>query len=256
MNLIFALAVPAFFLVSVFLYEPAALCRLMTAGAGNVSTFNIIICFTIILGVMLLSRLLLWLLRKHMSMDLYKFFAWCLIETLVYCAFTGLFLVLMNRGEDGWFSWFGRSISAIGSVSLYPYIILTLLAVANENYNAEPVQDGVRLKFYDNRHQLKFITESSSVLYIESNENYIVVHYLENGIEKRFQLRNTLKNLEPLCEQAGFARAHRCFIVNPKHVKSIRKDSSGLFFADLGVDREEGIPLSKKYYGSIAAMLD
>ena len=29
-----------------------------------------------------------------------------------------------------------------------------------------------------------------------------------------------------------------------------------MFFADLGIDREEGIPLSKKYYGSIAAMLD
>ena len=260
-NLVFALAIPACFLISVFLYEPAALCRLMRAGEGvsavsNVYTFNIIICFTIMLGVMMLSRVLFWLLRKRLNMDLYKYCVWCIGEILLCSAFTGLFLVLMSRGDDGWFSWFGRCISSIGSVSIIPYLILTLAAIAVENYNAEPAEDVMRLKFYDNRHQLKFITEASSVLYIESNENYIVIHYLENGIEKRFQLRNTMKNIEPLCEQAGFARAHRCFIVNPRYVKTIRKDSSGMFFADLGIDREEGIPLSKKYYGSIAAMLD
>ncbi len=260
-NFVFALAIPACFLISVFLYEPAALCRLMRAGEGtstigNVYSFNIIICFAIILLVMLLSRVLFWLLRKHLNLDLYRFSIWCIGEILVCSAFTGLYLVLMDQGGDGWFSWFGGCISSIGSVSIVPYLVLTLFAVATENYKAEPVEDGMRLKFYDNRHQLKFITEASSVLFIESNENYIVVHYLENGIEKRFQLRNTLKNLEPLCEQAGFARAHRCFIVNPKHVKSIRKDSSGMFFADLGIEREDGIPISKKYYGSIAAMLD
>ena len=92
------------------------------------------------------------------------------------------------------------------------------------------------------------------MLYIESNENYIIVHYLENAIEKRFQIRTSMKNIEPLCEQAGFARAHRCYIVNPLHVKSIRKGVGGLNFADLGTG-DDGIPISKKYYEGIAAML-
>ena len=46
-NLVFALAIPAFFLVSVLLYEPEALCQLMRAGEGvssleNVFIFNVI----------------------------------------------------------------------------------------------------------------------------------------------------------------------------------------------------------------------
>ena len=259
-NLVFALAIPAFFLVSVMLYEPEALCQLMRAGEGvssleNVFIFNVIISFTIILGCMILTRLPLWLMRKTLNMDLYKYTLWCLGEILICCAFVGMYLALMAKGGGSWFSWFGRCISGLGAVAIYPYLILTLLILATENFNTESGEESARLKFYDSRHQLKFITEASSVLYIESNENYIVIHYLENGIEKRFQLRNSMKNIEPLCEKAGFARAHRCFIVNPRYVKSIRKDESGTNFADLGCDREEGIPVSKKYYGNIAAML-
>ena len=258
-NYVFALAIPAFFLISVLMYEPRVLCEMMHAGEGiaavkGVYSFNIIITFVILLAVMSLSRILLWLLRKNLAMDMYKYIVWCIGETLAGSAFTALFLVLMNGGHDGWFSWFGKAIANLGGIALFPYIILTLFLCARDYKNREPQEQGARLKFYDSRHQLKFITESSSILYIESNENYIIVHYLENGFEKRVQIRTSMKNIEPLAEQAGFARAHRCYIINPLHVKSIRKSSGGQHFADLGTG-DEGIPISKKYYDNIAAML-
>ena len=256
---VFALAIPVFFLISVLLYEPKALCELMRAGEGvsamnNVYSFNTVITFTILLVVMSLSRVLLWLLRKHLAMDMYRYCIWCLGEIVVCGAFVSLYLVLMARGDEGWFNWLGKSIIAIGSVSLVPYLVLTLLICARDNQKAVSAGDETRLKFYDNRHQLKFITETSSVLYIESKENYIIIHYLENGIEKRFQIRNSMKSIEPLCEKAGFARAHRCYIINPAHVKMIRKGANGFNFADLGTG-DEGIPISKKYYDSIASIL-
>lgn len=256
---VFALAVPVFFLVSVLLYEPRALCEMMRAGEGvsalpEVYSFNIVITFVILLAVLSLSRVLLWLLRKSLAMDMYRYTVWCIGETLLCAAFTGLFLVLMDRGGDGWFSWFGRAIANLGAIAIYPYLILTLFVVARDASRREPQEAGARLKFYDSRHQLKFITESSSILYIESNENYIIIHYLENGFEKRVQIRASMKSVEPLCEQAGFARAHRCYIINPQHVKSIHKTSGGQNFADLGTG-DDGIPISKKYYESIAAML-
>ena len=256
---VFALAIPFFFMISVLLYEPRALCELMHAGEGvsamkEVYSFNIVITFVILLSVLSLSRVLLWLLRKHLAMDLYRYCIWCIGETLLCAAFTALFLVLMDGSRESWFNWFGRSFAALGSIAIYPYLILTLFIAATDSSRFEPREQGARLKFYDSRHQLKFITEASSVLFIESNENYIIVHYLENGIHKRCQIRSSMKSIEPLCEQAGFARAHRCYIVNPLHVKSIRKSSGGLNFADLGTG-DEGIPISKKYYDNIAAML-
>ena len=93
------------------------------------------------------------------------------------------------------------------------------------------------------------------MLYIEANENYIIVHYQENGIEKRFQIRNSMKNIEPLCERAGFVRTHRSYIVNPAHIRMVRKDVNGLYFADLGTENSDGIPVSKKYYDNVTAAL-
>ena len=183
------------------------------------------------------------------------FSLWCIGEIAVMCAFTGLYLTLMDHSQYNFFYYFGRSVSSIGSVIIYPYIILSLLYACIEKASLPSPEDDLRLKFYDSRHQLKFITESSAVLYLESAENYVIIHYLENGVEKRFQLRNSMKNLEPLCEKAGFARTHRCYVINPRHVKLIRKDAGGVNVADLGLEKGEGIPISKKYYDSIATLL-
>ena len=254
-------AVPVCFLVGALAYEPKALSALLDAGSSyvaiaNPGSFNTVICAAIIFVVMAVSRMTLWLVRKRLPATLWRYSFWCIGELLVCCAFCGLYLVLMDRGYDGgYFNYFGRSLSTIGTIIYLPYIVLTLLYMALEEPRAGALEGDARLKFYDNRHQLKFITEASAVLYIESNENYIVIHYLDNGIEKRFQLRNSMKNIEPLCEKAGFARTHRCYIVNPRHVKLIRKEPGGINVADLGLARDEGIPISKKYYDSIASLL-
>ena len=253
-------ALPACFLIAAMVYEPKALGELMCAGdglaaVGNVHSFNIVICSAIILLVMAVARMTLWLIRRRFPSGLWRYTFWCIGEMLVCCAFTGLYLVLMDGArEGGYFHYFGQSVSSIASVLVAPYLFLTLLYMALDEPDSAQ-QDGKRLKFYDNRHQLKFITESRSVLYIESNENYIILHYLENGIEKKVQIRNSMKNIEPLCEQAGFARTHRCFIVNPLHIKSIRKEAGGVNVAELEGERGEGIPISKKYYDSITSLL-
>ncbi|MBO4476636.1 MAG: LytTR family transcriptional regulator [Bacteroidales bacterium] len=252
-------AVPVFFLIGALMYEPLALNSLMDSGSSyapmeNVRIFNVVICFTIILACMAISRMVLWLIRKHFPGDTWRYTFWCIGEILSCCAFTGLYLVLMDHGYEGsFFYYFRRSLFSIGSITIFPPFILYLLYMSREKPRTASQDSDVRLKFYDNRHQLKFITEASSVLYIESNENYIIIHYQENGLEKKYQLRNSMKNIEPLCEQAGYARTHRCYIVNPRYVKLIRKEPGGGNVADLGLG--EGIPISKKYYESIAAML-
>lgn len=258
-NFVYAFTVSAFFLVAALLYEPRALSALMMSGTSyheGIYDFNIVTCFAIILVTLLATRLVYFFLRKSISKGLGTLSMWCLGEIVVCCAFTGLYLVLIDHSQaGGYFSYFGRSISAIGSSLIYPYIILTMFYICLDKSAAPAPGDEVRLKFYDSRHQLKFITEASAVLYLESDENYVIIHYLENGMEKRFQLRNSMKNLEPLCEKAGFARTHRCYIINPIHVKLIRKDPGGFNFADLGLENNNGIPISKKYYDSVSTLL-
>ena len=257
-NLIYVFALPAFFLLSVLLYEPSHLVDLMHTGDGAARTlyyFNISIVTAIIFVVMILSRLLLFLLRKHMDMTLGWFALWCVMETVLISGFVALYLALMDKGDDSFFVFLGRSLSSLGSLFIYPYIILTLAFILSNARRSGPSEQEARLKFYDSRHQLKFITSAESLLYIESNENYVIIHFDENGSEKTYQLRNTLKSVEPLCEKAGFVRTHRGFIVNPAQVRLVRKEPGGFFFADIGTLRPQGIPVSKKYYDNLTAAL-
>ena len=257
-NLLYVFAIPAFFLLSVLLYEPSRLAALMHAGessAGALYSFNISIVTAIIFVVMLLSRLLFYLLRRHMDMTLGWFALWCVMETVLISGFVALYLSLMDKGGDGYFLYLGRTLSCLSSIFIYPYIILTLAFALAHAKRASVSEPETRLKFYDSRHQLKFITSAESLLDLESNENYVIIHFNENGVEKKYQLRNTLKSVEPLCEKAGFVRTHRGFIVNPAHVRLIRKEPGGFFFADIGSERPQGIPVSKKYYDNITAAL-
>ncbi len=253
---VYALVLPAFYLLSILWYEPTRMHEMLCAGGEHLFTLNISITAAIILVVMLFSRLLLWLLRKHLNMNMGWFSLWCVGETVLASAFTALYLVLMGHGEDGsFFAYFGRCIAMLGSLFIYPYLILTLAYCLNDAQSGAPAESGDRLKFYDLRHQLRFITSASSVLYIEASENYIIVNYEENGIKKKCQIRNTMKSVEPLCETAGFVRTHRSYIVNPAHIKLIRRSEGGYYFADLGTGDEEGIPVSRKYYDSITSVL-
>ena len=256
-NLIYVFCIPAFFLLSVLLYEPSHLVSLMHAGEGARSLFyfNISIVTAIIFVVMMLSRLLLFLLRRTIDMNYARFAVWCVLEALAVSGFVALYLSLMDKGGEGFFPILGKTVSSLCSVFIYPYIILTLAFALSHALHAGTSEPETRLKFYDSRHQLKFITSAESLLYLESNENYVIIHFNENGVEKQYQLRNTLKSVEPLCEKAGFVRTHRGFIVNPSHVRLIRKEPGGFFFADIGSQRPQGVPVSKKYYDNLTAAL-
>ncbi|MBQ4169352.1 MAG: LytTR family transcriptional regulator [Bacteroidales bacterium] len=257
-HLFYVFGLPAFFLLSVLLYEPSHLVSLMHTGETpgvQLFSFNISIVTAIIFVVMLLSRLLFFLLRKKLDMTLGWFAMWCVMETVLISSFVALYLTLMDKGTDSFFLFIGRTLSALGSVLIIPYLILTLAFALAQARNSSAAEPESRLKFYDSRHQLKFITSAQSLMYLEANENYVIIHFDENGEEKKYQLRNTLKSVEPLCEKAGFVRTHRGFIVNPAHVRLIRKEPGGFFFADIGTDRPQGIPVSKKYYDNLTASL-
>lgn len=257
-NFLYVIVMMASFLLCTMMYEPRPLQDILhagetTLGKDNLYYFNVSILEAIIVLVLTATRLIYYSLKDRKDMSLLNYAVWCLIEIVIIAAFAALYLALMDK--SGYFPILAKSIYAMMAVLLFPAVIMTLISIFKEAASSEPLDEGARLKFYDSRHQLKFIAASASVLYIEANENYIIIHYSENGVEKRFQIRNSMKNIEPLCERAGFVRTHRSYIVNPIHIRMVRKDENGLYFADLGTEKEDGIPVSKKYYENVTAVL-
>lgn len=259
-QLVHILCLPAFFMLFALLYSPQALDTLLhtaeNAYSFNVFSFHLSICTAIIIVQLCITRvLILYLFRTRISLNIAGYVAWCLAEIVAMSAFIALYISLMSPGESDWFQFLGTSLKCMLETMAFPYIIIALSYWLSDALNRDFTDEGKRLKFYDNRHLLKFITAASSILCIEAHENYIIIHYVENGAVKSYEVRNSMKNIESMCEQAGFVRAHRSFIVNPSHVTVIRKDRGGFYFAELDSASEREIPVSKKYYEKVASSL-
>ena len=92
-----------------------------------------------------------------------------------------------------------------------------------------------------------FSVKLENFLYIQSQDNYIEIHYLKDGDHAKHLMRGTLKKI--LKDFTFLLRIHRSFLVNPYKVERLVGDSnkSSISFKDVGVS----IPVSKSYYSSV-----
>lgn len=103
--------------------------------------------------------------------------------------------------------------------------------------------------FYNLNGRFAFSCKRDNLLYLESNDNYVNVHYLNNGQEEHTIIHNTLKNLEITFANHGMIRCHRSYLVNRNKIKSLRRQKDSLVI-ELE-DTESTIPVSKTYQDSV-----
>ena len=247
-----------FYLLAALWVEPRMMTELLHTGEGTVPiadvyAFNLSISVAIVFVTLALTRLLLSVLRSSLNMGFKSYMAWCAGEVAAVCGFSAIYFVLMSSSGASWFAYLARCAGAYAPVLVVCYVILTLSYCLVQSPKI-PDND-VRLKFYDSRHVLKLAVPASSVLYVQSDENYINVHYAENGQTKRAVIRSSLKNAEQMCLDAGFLRTHRSYIVNPAHISTLHKDETGTWIADIDAVSGSGVPVSRKFYDSISKNL-
>ena len=66
----------------------------------------------------------------------------------------------------------------------------------------------------------------ADILYITSDDNYVDIHYVENGARKKTLFRSSLKNVESqiVHRLSPIRRCHRQFLINTRHlILSIRR---------------------------------
>ena len=93
------------------------------------------------------------------------------------------------------------------------------------------------------------------IVYIEASTNYVIIKYMDGERVKDYQLRNSMKTLEPQLRKHGIIRCQRSFFVNPRHVTALRKDKEGLIIAELDVQGVRSIPVSPTYYENLSKLL-
>ena len=82
----------------------------------------------------------------------------------------------------------------------------------------EAPKDNSLVRFYDEHKRLKLTIAPSSILYVKSELNYVVVYYLDAGKVKNYQIRCSMKSIEDSADKHFLCRCQRSYFVNPEHV--------------------------------------
>lgn len=255
-NILYFVIVPIFYFLFVLAYEPFDISGFLSVGKG-MYTLNLILTSVILLGVVSLSRMLLFILRHHIDMNWTLFILWSVGEVV----FTGfMFSILLGIGWAGEWTYFAvlsTSVLYLAGILIFPYAIITLsvqLFIAS-NHKGPAVDEKSLIRFQDETKRLKFIVSSEAVLYIQAEENYVHIVHLDNGRVKDYTLRSSMRSLEEMLFRHGLVRCHRSYFVNAAHVELVRKDAAGYALAQLDQRDLPPIPVSKRYYDTLSALL-
>ena len=262
-NFFFVLLLAIFSLLFVVIYVPT-----FGYSSSQIERWNEHkdMCIPILSAIILLSasfsRGWMLLLTRKNGLTEFEYLVWQLCEIVVISLFADIFVSLFFH--LGFFEVFPRLFLFMLAVLIYPYALYWLYIerrdrdsrileaeaqIASLRQGME--QDSNVMRFVDEKGNAKLMVAAEHVIYIESAGNYVTILYEDGGKLIRFALRNTLKGIEALCEANNLVRAHRSYFINLRHIKLLRKDSSGVY-AEMNVSGVDDMVVSKNYAADVA----
>ena len=160
----------------------------------------------------------------------------------------------MYKGLYSYLQGVGYCFLILFAVLVYGYVIINLILALKKD-EKEDVPEASLIRFEDYTGRLKLVIASEKILYIEAEENYSNIRYIDGDNLNEYSLRNSLTRLQPLMEKHDIVRCQRKYYVNPRHVKVLRKDKEGVIIAELDVAGVKPIPVSPKYYDELNSKL-
>ncbi len=97
-----------------------------------------------------------------------------------------------------------------------------------------------------------FEINASDILFIQSSQNYITIHYLFNEKSKKHLLRISLVNAIKQINTTSVLQCHRSYVVNINRVEKITGNAQGL---KLTMDDGSIIPVSRSFVKTIKSRL-
>ena len=233
----------------------------MALGNSRFFVFTVLFATGSLLLVAL-SKAIMYHTRNRIRMTYIGYISWCLAEIVIIClAYSFITVSLTNIGWDQFPRTLGNAL-LYGLISLaVPYIFGGMYYAIQDknqtirlmNYGNVVLDENVmpskleKITLFDNNGDLKLCVSASSLYYIESDDNYIIVWYTDaKGELKRYMLRCRLKTVEESFKGSSLVRCHRKYIVNMDKVKVLRKEKDG-YELDLDNDAIAPIPVTKTY---------
>ncbi|MDX9781878.1 MAG: LytTR family DNA-binding domain-containing protein [Bacteroidales bacterium] len=251
----------AFALLFINIYKPFG-----SENWYNVSDFEFFLFSApiILTGVLVvvISRIIMYYYSRKNEISYFTYFLWVLFEILFMSLFYTIFTLSLETNQDrDVIATFKSAMVNTALVLLLPYITLWFyigweeskkrLAVIESQSGEEPENIPDNILFTDDKGTLRLSVRYPDLLYIESDDNYVTIHYTTGGKIKNFLLRNTLKKIEDELSGTPVTRCHRSYLVNFSRVKVMRRERENIFL-ELDVEMAQDIPVSKTYREKVA----
>lgn len=111
------------------------------------------------------------------------------------------------------------------------------------------------VQFYDNGGTLRLTIDLNALYYLESEDNYINVHYKHNDKMHSYLLRCKTSTVEKSLEGSAMVRCHRSYIVNTRKIRFMGEEHR-MHFLTLDDESIKRIPVSKSYYQTLLSSLN
>lgn len=111
------------------------------------------------------------------------------------------------------------------------------------------------VNLYDNNNTLRLTINIDSLYYLESEDNYVKVHYKHNDKITSYMLRCKTSSVEKSLEGTTMVRCHRSYIVNIGKIRFLSEEHR-IHYVTLDDESIKRIPVSKTYYASLVTALD
>jgi hypothetical protein len=189
---------------------------------------------------------------------------WFFIESIIIGFVWTLLTIIIDGSSVLFFDlWFSNILECIFLIGLPYFASIMYLSFNEKNNIVTNLQDQLNkgkidpdtlISFKENSDKTKLSLRLGDLLYVESNDNYVIIFYSNgNKVEKRI-LRNTIKQLEQELIPYEIIRCHRSYLVNPININRKEKTSKGLnlFFREF---EELVVPVSKSYTSELEKIL-
>ena len=225
--------------------------------------------YVVALAILLLSKLGMSSLQHKIRITYLRYILWIIAEvsiiSIFYTHFTFVYVPPVNESV-GYILL--RAFSCVTLIMAIPYTIIILFAAyQSKKEELEMLQYKMSLSeensvtypslinLYDYNGTLKLTIHSDSLYYMESQDNYIKVHYKYQDKIHSYMLRCRTKTLEENLTETSMVRCHRSYMVNVMQINHIKKSAQGRFVV-LNDTNIEPIPVSRSYFKNLVEKIE
>jgi hypothetical protein len=191
------------------------------------------------------------------------FVGWLIFEILIVSSCTFLLYNTLGGFHDFYVSSYLKHIVEIGFVLAFP-IVATLFYFKHTTILREYMEVQSLSKTSDTMQEIVLLSGDykndrialpiKSIVYIESEDNYASLNYIEGETVRKYLIRSTLTSLEEKLKPEFFLRCNRSVIVNLIHFESYKYHHNKLLLKLKFVP--EPISVSKSHQSKILSFLE